>query len=57
MSGKPKKLTPEAVIRIRRWYQQWASTPTATQMAKAEGIQVSTLLSVARGFTHKTVRQ
>lgn len=55
MAGKPKKLTPEDVLVIRRWWQIKRATPSRREMCELFGINQTTLTNTARGLIHKTV--
>jgi hypothetical protein len=56
MSGRPAKLSQEAVIHIRLWAAAVKSLPGAHEMAKRHGVCTSTLYRVAREVFHKVQR-
>lgn len=55
--ARRSKLSPEAVLRVRDWYEEWLRVPTMVEMARREGVTVNTLRAAVLRLTHKRVHQ
>jgi hypothetical protein len=54
-SGRPPKLSPDAVREIRAWYSAVQALPSGNEMARKHRINTTTLYAAARGINHKRV--
>lgn len=50
-----RKLTPEQVITVRRWWQLRQRLPNPNAMARSMGVNRATLLLVAQGYRYKDI--